>query len=249
MKKILTFLFLLCFLTSCGDEKEINSEVEGRSPNLFSRADNQFVDKDLDSTIVGLWQSEVFEIDNINYQILWEVTDSDTTIALKCQIEAYQAKFVQVSAEFEDGLVRSLDRFTIRDFSLPAGLVVEDEAELLSRSVLGANRFPIVPDDDGTVSTQNPPSFSEINELEQLNNLISAQDDPENNPFDEGTEYYSEGLCFIRIEEGLVDSKGLLASGMDTWSIPDTENTNDGLIMLRIEDLENAIEVRKIQNR
>ena len=249
MRRILIYLLIAFSITSCGDNDENNTkDTESFENNLFNVSGNGLIEKDLDPTLIGLWTSEPFVVDDITYRIMWEVTQEDTTIALRCQLLNQQPKFVQVVAEYNDDLVRALDNIGMKDLVLPIDFFAEDSKNVFPETSLAVQAYPKPEKDENKpVTTDDQNSFSDFNSMTQ-NNWIPVQG--ENSLGSQSNEdFYIEPLCYISVNQVNVSEKGLLASGMEQWSIPENEDHTDGIISLNIEGLEESVQVIKTQNR
>ena len=120
LNKIIFFLAL--FITSCGQNGDPQTE---ESTNLFLNSGNQMIEKELNNSLLGLWESEEYSTgdDGFTYQIRWEVTNLNTTLAKKCTDDEGRSWYSQVTVAYDPNIVVQFD--LMDPYDIP---VMENEA-------------------------------------------------------------------------------------------------------------------------
>ena len=109
MKKISFIVAMALLLSSCGNGSPKESS---QSSNLFLNEANQLVEKDVSDSLLGLWESEDFKVNDITYTIRWEVTESGTTLSKRCTDKNDRHWYAQVSLDYDAVLLNQSSPIT-----------------------------------------------------------------------------------------------------------------------------------------
>lgn len=97
-------------LTSCGED---DKETQTLKTNLFESNYEKSIEGSLNNSLLGLWLSDSFNKDDTQTQLLWEVTDSSTTLAIQCKknMSSYPIQ-IQVTLDFNQDFAKDFGELT-----------------------------------------------------------------------------------------------------------------------------------------
>lgn len=132
IKRFLTLIIVITSIIGCGETESDRQNLSNSTNIFFDSADTLNQAQDF-KQIFGLWESDVYNDDDLKKQVRWLITDTYTILAKKCITQDNHVVYAQVRIDFENTSRAS----EMNAFEIP----VNQTTKITDISLLPGNKF------------------------------------------------------------------------------------------------------------